>query len=203
MNYVALLALLISLLLVILPLSDDNWLRYKRVRYEVTLAHLRLTQSVWWNELPGTGIVLGAIPLEEHRSAICALNITAVISVVEHYEMEPSLFATPLRDIICNGTRLSSCAVEAEDFLPLTGSQFAIGEGVLDQWLTRGERVYVHCKGGRGRSASLVLSYLMIRRGFTLDEALDFIRHHRPSVNPSPAQRDAVIHFVKNFHPKT
>lgn len=46
--------------------------------------------------------------------------------------------------------------------------------------------VLVHCYAGVSRSATLVAAYLILRRGMTLQEALDTLRAARPTVQPNP-----------------
>lgn len=73
----------------------------------------------------------------------------------------------------------------------------AIRDGVL--WLMNhikgnGTRVYIHCKAGRGRSATLVLCYLVYRYDLSLEEAQSLISKRRPQVDTflaksAPAQQ--------------
>jgi hypothetical protein len=42
---------------------------------------------------------------------------------------------------------------------------------VIDKHLSRGEKVYVHCCEGCERTGTVIISYLMIYRGMSLDEA--------------------------------
>ncbi|KAJ0060082.1 hypothetical protein NL108_002891, partial [Boleophthalmus pectinirostris] len=49
----------------------------------------------------------------------------------------------------------------------------------IDSALTQNGVVLVHCARGVSRSAALVLSFLMIKRGLSLMEALHTVRKHR------------------------
>jgi len=49
-----------------------------------------------------------------------------------------------------------------------------------------GERILIHCHMGISRSSTIVLMYLMINRGYTLDQALRHLRGIRSIVNPNP-----------------
>lgn len=46
--------------------------------------------------------------------------------------------------------------------------------------------ILVHCFAGKSRSTSMVVGYLMGRKGLTLKEALDLIREKRPIAEPNP-----------------
>ena len=55
----------------------------------------------------------------------------------------------------------------------------------IDHALDRKEGVLVHCLAGRSRSATIVLAYLVTRRGLTLYEAYQFLQARRPSISPN------------------
>ncbi|XP_064640850.1 dual specificity protein phosphatase 3-like isoform X2 [Lineus longissimus] len=54
----------------------------------------------------------------------------------------------------------------------------------IDQALKEGGKVFVHCHQGRSRSASIVLSYLMLYQGMTVKEAMKTVRLKR-EVSPN------------------
>merc|ERR1712106_121765 len=56
--------------------------------------------------------------------------------------------------------------LEAADFI----------KGKMDQ----GGAVYVHCKAGRTRSATVVATYLIVHCGHTVDSAYKLMKRHRP-----------------------
>jgi hypothetical protein len=50
-----------------------------------------------------------------------------------------------------------------------------------------GRTTYVHCFQGVSRSGLVVTAYLMRKNRWTRDEALAFVRAHRPQARPNPA----------------
>lgn len=54
----------------------------------------------------------------------------------------------------------------------------------LNQLLTQGNRVYVHCNAGVCRAPGTVLGYLCHYRGMTIEQGLEYIRRQRPQANP-------------------
>ena len=58
--------------------------------------------------------------------------------------------------------------------------------------------VYVHCKAGRTRSATLVGCYLMNRYGWTPERAVEFMREKRPHILLHSKQWDALRTFHDN-----
>ncbi|CAG0899138.1 unnamed protein product [Darwinula stevensoni] len=51
--------------------------------------------------------------------------------------------------------------------------------GFIDDALSRNGRVLVHCREGISRSATLVLAFLMIKRNYTVQEAVRLVRSKR------------------------
>jgi atypical dual specificity phosphatase len=68
----------------------------------------------------------------------------------------------------------------------LTGIEF------IQEHAGRGQKVYVHCKAGRGRSATLVLCYLMVTRRWTPEQAYRHIKTARPQVDGGLERREVV-----------
>jgi protein-tyrosine phosphatase len=64
-------------------------------------------------------------------------------------------------------------------------------------WLAAGERVYLHCRAGRQRSAAVAAGVVALRHGVGLDAALASIREHRPSAEPLAHQRQDLEHWWK------
>lgn len=58
--------------------------------------------------------------------------------------------------------------------------------------------VYVHCKAGRTRSATLVGCYLMLRNGWSPEQAVDHMRGCRPHILIHNAQWKALREFYQD-----
>jgi len=56
-------------------------------------------------------------------------------------------------------------------------------------WLDEGERVYIHCRAGMQRSATVAAAVVMLRDGLATDDALASIRARKPSAQPLAHQR--------------
>ncbi|XP_026496616.1 dual specificity protein phosphatase 13B-like isoform X1 [Vanessa tameamea] len=65
--------------------------------------------------------------------------------------------------------------------LPTTdiSKYFHIAASFIDEGISRGGRVLVHCMMGVSRSATCAIAFLMIKRGMTLTEALALVRSRR------------------------
>jgi atypical dual specificity phosphatase len=61
----------------------------------------------------------------------------------------------------------------------------------------RRERVYVHCKAGRGRSATVVLCYLVYAHRVAAREGQAWLLRVRPHVSRHLYRRPVVLRFEK------
>lgn len=57
---------------------------------------------------------------------------------------------------------------------------------VRKQWVgKRSQRMLIHCQKGRSRSATMVIAYLIRENGWSVAEAMDFVRARRPVIEPN------------------
>lgn len=61
---------------------------------------------------------------------------------------------------------------------------FHTARAFIDQSLSKGGRVLIHCEEGVSRSPAIVMSYLMLSKVFDLQRAIIYIRCRRPVINP-------------------
>lgn len=69
----------------------------------------------------------------------------------------------------------------------------------IDQAIRSGGRVLIHCMVGLSRSATLAISYLMIKRDMSLEEALRTVRRHR-EVRPNEGFLRQLIDLEYKMH---
>ena len=76
-------------------------------------------------------------------------------------------------------------------------SERSLDEGVawVVEGLHRGERVYVHCQHGVGRSALLTLCVLA-HEGHAPLASLELCKDARAAISPSPAQLEALLRYL-------
>jgi protein-tyrosine phosphatase len=68
----------------------------------------------------------------------------------------------------------------------------------IGQQRRAGLTTFVHCFGGIDRSAMVVTAYEMHRRGWTRDQALDFVRSQRPDVQPNDSYMRLLLEWEKD-----
>lgn len=107
-------------------------------------------------------------------------NIGVIIDLIEYYPtIRPVLLRSPVK-------RYSFPMPDRIDVNPLIN--FETIRDILDHELPR-NRVYVHCEQGISRAPTIVAAYLMEKRGWTADQAIQYLRSKRPQVNPNPGFR--------------
>ena len=55
----------------------------------------------------------------------------------------------------------------------------------IDENIEKGGATIVHCQAGISRSATVCLAYLIKKRGYTLDEAFDYLKNCRSCIGPN------------------
>ncbi|CAI5470908.1 unnamed protein product [Closterium sp. Yama58-4] len=119
------------------------------------------------------GLYLGSIGAAHNRELLKRSNVTHVLTVANsilpahpndfHYTLI-NVLDSPKVDLI---SRFQECFT------------------VIDAAKAAGGCALVHCFAGRSRSVTVVVAYLMARRGMTVDEALTLVRGLRPEANPN------------------
>jgi hypothetical protein len=67
----------------------------------------------------------------------------------------------------------------------------------IDSKRREGATTYVHCQQGVSRAGMVVTAYVMFKNGWSRDEALAFVRSHRPQVRPNPAFMDLLAEWER------
>merc|ERR1712154_347548 len=59
-------------------------------------------------------------------------------------------------------------------------------------------RIFIHCKGGRGRAITMTLCWLL-SQGYQANDALKLIKSKRKVASRAVLQYDTVRHFIKKY----
>lgn len=79
--------------------------------------------------------------------------------------------------------------VPIEDHHVPDSTHFEITYSFIDEIVSRGKNIYVHCKNGHGRAPSIVINYLMKKNNISFKEAYDMVKSKRPVIHLSPEQK--------------
>jgi len=148
------------------------------------MKHVPIPESYWVTER----LLAGEYPRtrdetesEEKMAMLLGAGVTSFVDLTEEGELLP--YAALLRD----GIRTRRLAIHDLD-CPSCDEMTAILDAI-DAELARGETVYVHCWGGRGRTGTVVGCWL-VRHGSGGEEALQRIAELRRTPD-ALAGRDA------------
>jgi protein-tyrosine phosphatase len=133
------------------------------------------------------GLVTGAFPCDaEDVAALRADGISRVLNLCEDLEYEEGE-----RDAVeaaFAGAGIRERRVELVDYGGLMPGAIELAATAVAAWLEEGERVYLHCRAGWQRSATVAAAALALRDGIDPEEALARIKRRKPSSEPLPHQ---------------
>jgi protein-tyrosine phosphatase len=133
------------------------------------------------------GLVTGSFPCDaEDVAALRADGISRVLNLCEDLEYEEGE-----RDAVeaaFAGAGIRERRVELVDYGGLMPGAIELAATAVAAWLEEGERVYLHCRAGWQRSATVAAAALALRDGIDPEEALARIKRRKPSSEPLPHQ---------------
>lgn len=177
-----------------LPLKSDFILfarLYARTVFLPTLAWNMLLGRVlkvrhWWDSID-ENVILGAYPFPRDVAALRSEGVAAVVNTCEEY-------AGPLDQYRNHG--IEQLRIPTTDFTPPKLASIEAAVEFIQKYALRKDVVYIHCKAGRSRSATVALCWLVKYRGMTPEEAQAYLLTCRPHVKPNIDQRQVVKDFV-------
>ncbi|XP_018365675.1 PREDICTED: phosphatidylglycerophosphatase and protein-tyrosine phosphatase 1 isoform X1 [Trachymyrmex cornetzi] len=179
---------------------------YPTLLYNVVME--KITTRNWYDRIDET-VILGALPFRRTtKQLIDDENIKAVVSMNEDYELSllsnteeewrrynvqflqlstTDIFQAPSQEKLQNGVNFIN------KFRNISNKKLD-NPGTNNNHNQHGT-VYVHCKAGRTRSATLVACYLITKNNWTPEEAVHYMRTKRPHVLLHTAQWSALNQF--------
>jgi len=141
----------------------------------------------WWSRVDDH-LILGALPFRYLVKELHGQGVRAVVNTCEEY-------AGPLREYEQYG--IQQLRVPTVDFTIPAPDSVDQAVHFMSDYIDRGETVYVHCKAGRGRSATVVLCWLIHTKGLTPDQAQAYLQAKRPQVVKYLYRRQVVQDFYR------
>lgn len=141
----------------------------------------------WWDPVTDH-VILGALPLRRDVPKLAELGVRGVINMCREYR-------GPVREYQRFG--IEQLRLPTVDFTPPSLADIQRGVDFLNQMTTHGKTVYVHCKAGRARSATIVLCWLVHSGRMSPEQAQAHLLQVRPHVNAHLLERSVVRSFLK------
>lgn len=191
-------------------LAIEIYLLRKPLRSELSLTWALAMNAIngekyrWWEEIDES-ITLGALPLVNrgHVEELAEKGISAVLSVVEAFELDSKIFSVPARKEEWKeaGVAMKQFAAAKGEPLPLDLLDDAVE--YLRVEIAEGKKVYVHSTTGRERSAMVVICYLMKynppKREDRVYETIGYVSSKSPQVNLDMEQIKVLIEYKKSY----
>ncbi|KAM6158299.1 phosphatidylglycerophosphatase and protein-tyrosine phosphatase 1 [Rhynchocyon petersi] len=147
----------------------------------------------WYHRVDST-VLLGALPLRSMtRRLVQGENVRGVITMNEEYETRFLCNSSKeWKEVGVEQLRLSTVDMTGVPTVAhlKKGVQFAL------KYKSLGQCVYVHCKAGRSRSATMVAAYLIQVHNWSPEEAVSFLTKIRSHIHVRPGQ----LEVLKEFH---
>lgn len=160
--------------------------------WNITLGRILKTRD-WWNEID-PGVLLGARPFQRDVPILKQLGVGAIVNTCEEFPGFPEDYRR---------WGIEQLYIPTVDFTH--PSRQSIDEAItfIDAERAQGKKVYIHCKAGRGRSATIAICWLMHTRGMSLEQAQQHLLQCRPHVNARLTERPVVQQYAADLAAKT
>jgi atypical dual specificity phosphatase len=143
----------------------------------------------WWDYVDD-GVILGARPLTRDLANLYREGVRAVINMCQEYPGPVDAYKK---------LGIEQLWLPTIDFQPPSLKHVSQGVDFIQQVVDRGDKVYVHCKAGRARSATVVLCWLVKHRKMSVVEAQTHLLLKRPHVHARLTERSVVKEYAKQL----
>ena len=147
----------------------------------------------WWDEVDDD-IVLGAFPFGSDVKHLAEIGVKAVVNTCEEY-------CGPVDEYKQHG--IEQFRMPTVDFTHPSLEDVTAAVEFIQSHVAQGHRVYIHCKAGRARSATVAICWLMKSRGITKEEGQQILSQARPHINQHLCSRPVVIEFERQLAKKS
>lgn len=161
------------LLLLLLFTFTTGWGPHFVLTFESRVVRLCKKRKKWnWTTIEN-GILLGSLPRWPcHLEELTTEGVGAVLTLNENWEL--SLSQQAVQDC-----KMLSRQLPTPDFFAPSQRDIVEAVSFMRSCIQQGMSVYVHCNGGKGRSAVCVLCYLIYEHNYTPEEAYDHVKSKR------------------------
>jgi protein-tyrosine phosphatase len=136
----------------------------------------------------GENLLMGAYPQDgDDVAALSAAGVTRIFNLVQDVEYEPGAREACSAALAAAG--IDEQRIELVDFGSVPPQQIEATAQAVLAWLEQGEHVYVHCRAGWQRSATVMAAIIALREGVMPGKALEVLRERKPTANPLSHQR--------------
>ncbi|KAI4494392.1 hypothetical protein M0802_008884 [Mischocyttarus mexicanus] len=150
----------------------------------------KVTSRNWYDRIDET-VILGALPFRTmSKQLVEKENLKAVVSMNEDYELfllsnsekEWKKYNVEFLQLSTTDIFEAPCQKKLKTGVDFINKFQCTNRKLNNDNLKESGSVYVHCKAGRTRSATLVGCYLMMKNGWIPEEAVDYMKSKRQHI---------------------
>jgi atypical dual specificity phosphatase len=139
----------------------------------------------WWDRID-SHVIVGAYPFASDVASLRGEGVRAVVNTCEEYR-------GPIQQYAQHG--IEQLHIPTTDFTHPCLADVETAVEFIQKYKLQNDTVYIHCKAGRARSATIAMCWLIKYRGMTAEEAQEHLLAARPHVNPALARRPVIQQF--------
>lgn len=143
----------------------------------------------WWDKVDDH-VIVGAFPFARDVPQMADAGVGAVVNTCEEYEGPVSQYQQ---------FDIRQLRIPTVDFTHPSYEDVQRAVDFMVEQIEEDRTVYVHCKAGRARSATVVLCWMIQARGLSAQEGQTLLLKHRPHVNPCLTERPVVQKFEELY----
>ena len=139
----------------------------------------------WWDRVD-SHVIVGAYPFARDVASLRGEGVRAVVNTCEEY-------AGPEHEYAQHG--IEQLHIPTTDFTHPRLADVESAVEFIQKYKLQNDTVYIHCKAGRARSATIAMCWLIKYRGMSAEKAQVHLLESRPHVNRKLISRPVVREF--------
>ena len=143
-----------------------------------------------WYSFVDDHVIVGAFPFPGDVQGLSELGVKAVVNTCEEYNGPVNLY---------QHYGIDQFRIPTIDFTHPSFEDVVRAVEYVDRHVANGDTVYIHCKAGRGRSATVAICWMMKARQISKEQAQRILLEKRPHINSRLTQRPVVAKYEREF----
>ncbi len=170
-----------------------NWLTARTIFYPTLVWNMLLGRWLkvrnWWDPID-THVIVGAFPFARDVPRMAKEGVAAVVNTCEEYPGPVDEYQTH---------NIDQFRMPTIDFTHPAYDDVCKAVEFVESYVAKEKTVYIHCKAGRARSATVAICWLMRAKQISAAEGQKWLIEKRPHINQRLTERPVVQQFEKEF----
>lgn len=162
---------------------------YPTLIWNFTLGRILKVRN-WWDAID-PHVIVGALPFSRDVPRMHEAGVRAVVNTCEEYP-------GPIEGYERFG--IEQFRMPTTDFTHPSLDDVRRAVEFVQRHAENDETVYIHCKAGRARSATVAICWLMKYRNLSPEDAQKRLLESRPHINPRLTERPVVQEFYAELN---